>query len=76
MRLIERLKLYAKDAINEGKIVRVGAPQLARLTRPLGEFASRLEDADWNEFEIQERAFRNSLTNKGIFKNRFICKET
>ena len=73
MRLVERLKLYAIYAVKKGKIIQIGAPK-TQMARPLSEFASKLNDAEWNKFEIQERAFRSSLPITLVFKTRYMCK--
>ena len=73
MQLIQKLKICFKDAIKQGKIVRV-ATKDTPWTRPLSNFASRLSGAEWKEFEEQEAAFRKSLGGQGTFCGQFVCK--
>ena len=73
MQLIQKLKICFKDAIKQGKIVRV-ATKDTPWTRPLSNFASRLSGAEWKEFEEQEVAFRKSLGGQGTFYGQFVCK--
>ena len=73
MQLIQKLKNYAKDAIKAGKVIRRECENAAWI-RPLDEFASSLNEHEWMEFEKQERAFRQSLSSRGVFYDKFICK--
>ena len=73
MQLIQKLKNYAKDAIKAGKVIRRECENTAWI-RSLDEFASNLNDQDWMVLETQERAFRQSLSSRGVFNDKFICK--
>ena len=73
MQLIQKLKVYFKDTIKQGKIVRLTRKNTS-WTRPLNQFVSNLNCNEWKEFEEQEKAFRRSLSCQGTFYDQFICK--
>ena len=72
MQLIQKLKICFKDAIKQGKIVRVATKDTP--WSPLSNFASRLSGTEWKEFEEQEVAFRKSFGGQGTFYGQFVCK--
>ncbi len=72
MQLIQKLKVYFKDAIKQENIVRLTRKSTS-WTRPLNQFVSSLNCDEWEEFEEREEAFRISLSCQGTFYDQFIC---